>query len=153
MPAFTGLGAPYWVSDATGMITGITRGTTKGHITRAVLEAMAYSACDLIEVMSEEGGIKLEELRVDGGASQNDFLMQFQADVSGCVVDRPVERESTALGAAYLCLIGLGIKTIDEIENIRQCDKKFNPTRNRAAVKKYYSEWKKAVERCIYDKK
>ena len=153
VPAFTGLGAPYWVSDATGMIMGITRGTTKGHITRAVLEAMAYSACDLIEVMSEEGGIKLAELRVDGGASQNDFLMQFQADVSGCVVDRPVERESTALGAAYLCLIGLGIKTIDEIESIRRCDKKFYPAQDRAAVQEYYSNWKKAVERCIYDKK
>lgn len=153
VPAFTGLGAPYWVSDATGLITGITRGTTKGHITRAALEAMAYSARDLIDVMSEEGGVKLNELRVDGGASQNDFLMQFQADVSGCVVDRPIERESTALGAAYLCMIGLGIKTIDDIESIRQCEKKFIPTEDRRNVENYYREWKKAVERCIYDKK
>ncbi len=153
VPAFTGLGAPYWVSSATGLITGITRGTTKGHITRAVLEAMAYSARDLCDVMSGDGGVKLTELRVDGGASQNDFLMQFQADVSGYVVDRPIERESTALGAVYLCMIALKIATIEDIENMRLTERKFEPTDNRQIYEEYYSEWKKAVERCIYDKK
>jgi len=156
VPAFTGLGAPHWVSEATGLITGITRGTTKGHITRAVLEAMAYSAHELCEVMSREGGVTLSELRVDGGASQNDFLMQFQADVSGYVVDRPTERESTALGAVYLCLIGLGIKTIEDVERIRLTEKKFVPANDeneRKLYEKYYADWKNAVERCIYDKK
>lgn len=153
VPAFTGLGAPYWVSGATGLITGITRGTTKAHITRAVLESMAYSAYDLCRVMSKEGEVDLTELRVDGGASKNDFLMQFQADVSGCAVDRPTESESTALGAVYLCLIALGIKTLEEVEKIRITEKKFVPTTDRAIYEEYYSKWKKAVGRCIYDEK
>lgn len=153
VPAFTGLGAPYWVSDATGMITGITRGTTKGHITRAVLEAMAYSARDLCELMKEEGGVSLTEIRVDGGASGNDFLMQFQADVLRCAVNRPVEKESTALGAVYLCLIGLGIKTADDIEQMRETEKKFIPSGEAVDYDELYARWKKAIERCIYDKK
>lgn len=153
VPAFTGLGAPYWVSDATGMITGITRGTTKGHITRAVLEAMAYSARDLSEVMTKEGGISLSDVRVDGGASENDFLMQFQADVLGCEVNRPVERESTALGAVYLCLIGLDIKTVSDVESMRITDKKFIPSGDKAAYDESYARWRKAIERCIYDEK
>lgn len=153
VPAFTGLGAPYWVSEATGMITGITRGTTKGHITRAVLEAMAYSARDLSEVMTREGGISFSDVRVDGGASENDFLMQFQADVLGCEVNRPTERESTALGAVYLCLIGLGIKTASDVESMRITDKKFIPSDDKAAYDQLYAQWRKAIERCIYDKK
>lgn len=114
---------------------------------------MAYSAYDLCRVMSKEGEVDLTELRVDGGASKNDFLMQFQADVSGCAVDRPTESESTALGAVYLCLIALGIKPLEEIEKIRITEKKFVPTTDRAIYEEYYSQWKKAVGRCIYDEK
>ena len=149
VPAFTGLGSPYWNSEATGLITGIRRDTNKSHITRAVLEAMAYSARDLLEIMQSEGQIKLESLRVDGGASPNDFLMQFQADVTGCVVDRPIERESTALGAVYLCQIALGIKTIEEIAKLRVSDKVFNPSNEREKFERLYDGWKKAVERCL----
>lgn len=149
VPAFTGLGSPYWRSDVSGLITGITRGTNKGHITRAVLEAMAYSARDLVEIMQSEGNITLNQLRVDGGASQNDFLMQFQADVSGCRVDRPIERESTALGAAYLCQIALGIKSMQEIENSRKSEKIFTPSTDRAKYDELYDGWKNAIRRCL----
>lgn len=153
VPAFTGLGAPYWVSDATGIISGITRSTGKGHITRAVLESMAYSARDIIEVCEEDSNTVFNEIRVDGGASQNNFLMQFQANVLGCTVDRPVERESTALGAAYLCLIAIGEKTLSQVKSLRVSEKCFYPESDTTVYEKYYGEWKKAVERCIYDKK
>lgn len=149
VPAFTGLGSPYWNSEATGLITGITRGTNKAHITRAVLEAMAYSARDLVEIMQEEGNIKLESLRVDGGASQNDFLMQFQADVAGCSVDRPIDRESTALGAIYLCQIALGIKTIEEIATSRRSERIFESSPDREKYDQLYEGWKKAIRRCL----
>ena len=149
VPAFTGLGSPYWNSEATGLITGIRRDTSKAHITRAVLESMAYSARDLLEIIEKEGQIKLESLRVDGGASQNNFLMQFQADVSNCVVDRPIERESTALGAVYLCQIALGIRSIDEISKLRTSDKIFNPSTDREKYQNLYDGWKKAIERCL----
>ncbi len=149
VPAFTGLGSPYWRSDVSGLITGITRGVTKAHITRAVLESMAYSARDLIEIMQTEGDIKLDKLRVDGGASQNDFLMQFQADVVNTPVDRPVESESTALGAAYLCEIALGIKSVQEIASGRQTQKLFTPDSDREKYEKLYDGWKNAVKRCL----
>lgn len=153
VPAFTGLGAPYWVSDAKGIITGLTRATTKAHITRAALESMAYSAKDIVDVMKREGDIDLSEIRVDGGASKNDFLMQFQSDVLRVAVDRPTERESTALGAAYLCQIALGMKTIEDIEKIRITEKRFTPSGDQAKYNKYYGEWERAVRRCIYDKR
>ena len=149
VPAFTGLGSPYWRSDVSGIITGITRGTTKAHITRAVLEAMAYSARDLVEVMEKEGNIKLESLRVDGGASQNNFLMQFQADVSNILVDRPIERESTALGAAYLCQIALNIRSIEDIAKARKSERIFIPSSDREEFEKLYDGWKTAVKRCL----
>ena len=153
VPAFTGLGAPYWISDARGMITGLTRGTTKAHITRAALESMAYSAKDIVDVMINEGGLTLTELRVDGGASRNDFLMQFQSDVLNIAVDRPCEKESTALGAAYLCQIALGMKKIEDIEKIRVSEKRFTPEGDSEKYRRYYTEWQKAVRRCIYDKR
>ena len=149
VPAFTGLGSPYWRSDASGLITGITRGTNKGHITRAVLESMAYSARDLIDIMEREGGVKLDKLRVDGGASQNNFLMQFQSDVINVPVDRPVERESTALGAVYLCEIALGINSLEEISNSRVSERVFAPDKNREKYEKMYDGWKNAVKRCL----
>jgi glycerol kinase len=149
VPAFTGLGSPYWRSDVSGLITGITRGTTKAHITRAVLEAMAYSARDLIEVMKLEGDLELSKLCVDGGASQNDFLMQFQSDITNKIVDRPVESESTALGAAYLCEIALGIRSVNEVASARKTQRLFTPDENREKYEKLYEGWQKAVKRCL----
>ena len=146
VPAFTGLGAPVWDSDARGVICGLTRGATKAHITRAGLEAMAYATKDLTLVMEEESGEKMRELRSDGGASANDFLMDFQANVLDIPVNRPTEKESTALGAVYLCGLGLGLFKIDEISNYRQTERLFKPNGDEK-YKKYYGEWQKAVKR------
>ena len=152
VPAFTGLGAPYWNSDARGIITGLTRGTKIAHITRAVLEAMAYSAKDLTDVMKAESGIEPEELRCDGGASANGFLMQFQANLSGIPVNRPAEKESTALGAVYLCGIGTGVMRLKDIADYRRTEKMFMPATDEND--KYlinYKEWKNAVRKCVLE--
>ncbi len=149
VPAFTGLGAPYWNPDARGIIAGLSRSTTKAHITRATLEAMAYSARDLVSVMEKESGSKLSELKCDGGASANDFLMQFQANVVGVCVNRPKEKESTALGAAFLCAIGLGLIRPEDILALRVCEKIFEPENDREKYDKLYKGWQKAVERCL----
>lgn len=148
VPAFTGLGAPVWNSDARGVICGLTRGATKAHITRAGLESMAYATKDLTVVMEEESGEKMKELRCDGGASANDFLMSFQASVLQIPVNRPIEKESTALGAVYLCGLGLGVFKLDEISNYRQTEKLFEPSSD-DKYKKYYSEWQKAIKRSV----
>src|SRR5699024_10457212 len=102
VPAFVGLGTPYWDSDARGAIFGLTRGTSKAHFVRATLESLAYQTKDVLDVMEEEAALSLKELRVDGGAVKNNFLMQFQSDLLGVPVSRPVVQETTALGAAYL---------------------------------------------------
>ena len=152
VPAFTGLGAPYWNSDARGIITGLTRGTKIAHITRAVLEAMAYSAKDLTDVMKAESGIEPEELCCDGGASANGFLMQFQANLSGIPVNRPAEKESTALGAVYLCGIGTGVMRLEDIADYRRTEKMFMPATDEND--KYlinYKEWKNAVRKCVLE--
>ncbi|MBP5373147.1 MAG: glycerol kinase GlpK [Clostridia bacterium] len=148
VPAFTGLGAPYWNSEARGIITGITRSTTRAHITRAVLEAMAYSTKDLSIVMQEESGVKLSEVRCDGGASANDFLMQYQANVLDSEVNRPVEKESTALGAAFLCCVGLGLISVDDIATLRRTERVFSPE-NDKDYDKFYESWLKAVKKTI----
>ena len=109
VPAFVGLGAPHWNADARGLITGLTLGTTRAHIVRATLEAIAYQTRELIDAMQADSGARLAELRVDGGAAQNDFLMQFQSDILGCRIVRPVDTETTALGAAYLAGLATGI--------------------------------------------
>ncbi len=149
VPAFTGLGAPYWNSEARGLICGLTRATTKKHITRATLEAMAYSTRDLAEVMQRESGVELSEIRCDGGASANDFLMEFQANVLGKEVNRPVEKESTALGACYLCGIGLGIIKEEDLSGFRKTERKFVPEKDGEKYERYYSQWKKAVNMCL----
>lgn len=118
VPAFCGLGAPYWESDARGMLTGLTRGTSRDHIIRAALEAMAYQTRDVLQVMAAETGRQIEELAVDGGASANDFLMQFQADIAACRVLRPADTEATALGAAYLAGLAAGVWS--EAADLRQ---------------------------------
>ncbi len=108
VPAFTGLGAPHWKQDARGMIYGITRGTTRAHITRAALEAIAYQSYDVIKAMQQDAGFAVENLRVDGGAAANNFLMQMQADVLQTNVQRPVVLESTSLGVAYFAGLAVG---------------------------------------------
>lgn len=128
VPAFAGLGAPYWEADARGAIFGITRGTTKNHITRATLESLAYQNQDLISAMSADLGISIEELKVDGGASENDFLMQFQADISRMSIIRHKQTESTSLGAAYLAGLATGYyESMEEIIKNSEIDKIFSP--------------------------
>lgn len=148
VPAFTGLGAPYWDMYARGTIVGMTRGTRREHIIRATLEAIAYQSRDVLEAMERDSGFELKELRVDGGASVSDFLMQFQADILGVKVNRPTVTETTALGAA--CLAGLGAGLWKDREEIRsRCDiqKSFVPQLSEITKEEKYIKWKKAVER------
>ncbi len=148
VPAFTGLGAPYWDMYARGAILGLTRGTTRNHIIRATLEAIAYQTRDVLELMRTECGIDLSELRVDGGACANDFLMQFQADILGAPVERPEVIETTALGAAYLAGLAVGFwKNQETIAEKRKVDRRFQPAMEEEQRQKLYAKWKKAVER------
>lgn len=149
VPAFTGLGAPYWRGDARGLLCGITRGTGKAHIVRAVLESIAYSARDLSDCMQRDSGISLNEIRCDGGASANNFLMQFQSDVLGVSIDRPTERESTALGAVLLCAIALGIATEETVPSFRASERVFAPSENREEFAALYAEYQGAVKRVL----
>jgi glycerol kinase len=148
VPAFTGLGAPYWDMYARGAILGLTRGTTRNHIIRATLESIAYQTRDVLELMRTECGIRLSELRVDGGACANDFLMQFQADILGVPVERPQIVETTALGAAYLAGLAVGFwKDQETIAERRKVDRRFQPAMEDDKREKLYTRWKKAVER------
>lgn len=148
VPAFTGLGAPYWNGNARGQITGLTRGSSKGHITRAALEAMAYSTRDLMNAAETDGNIKLNAIKIDGGASANDFLAKFTASVCEKTVIRPAEKESTALGAAYLCGLGLGLFSVEDLIGLPKEEITFLPEKDEK-YKKYYAEWRKNVERCL----
>lgn len=150
VPAFTGLGAPHWDGAARGLLCGISRGTERAHIVRAVLESIAFSARELCDCMQLDSGIRLKELKCDGGASANNFLMQFQADVLGIPVNRPVERESTALGAALLCAISLGIISEEEIAEQRIAERIFIPIKDRSKVEKGYQDHLMAVKRAIF---
>lgn len=146
VPAFTGLGAPYWDADARGTITGITRGTTSAHIVRACLESIAYQVNDIIESMRKDSGIKISRLAVDGGASANNFLMQFQADVSGCEISRPETVETTAYGAAYLAgLESRFWKDIDEIRSLKRGGTNFTPQMTAEQRAKLSEGWRAAV--------
>lgn len=148
VPAFVGLGAPHWDMYARGTIVGITRGTNKYHLTRAALEAIAYQTRDVVNSMLADAKMELKGLRVDGGAVKNNFLMQFQADVLQSTVDRPQVNETTALGAAYLAGLGVGMyKDTKDIECSWQLDKTFEPQMAQEAAEKLYREWEKAVER------
>ncbi len=148
VPAFTGLGAPYWDMYARGAILGITRGTTRNHIIRATLESIAYQTRDVLELMRRECGIDLCELRVDGGACVNNFLMQFQSDILGVPVERPSIVETTALGAAYLAGLAVGFwKSREEIADKRKVDQRFEPAMDDETRSRLYAKWKKAVER------
>ena len=148
VPAFTGLGAPYWDMYARGTIVGLTRSINKKHVCRAVLESITYQMTDLLEAMMSDSDILLKDLRVDGGASISDIMMQIQADMTGCNVNRPKNREATALGAAYLAGLATGVwKDTHEIEANRQVDKIFVPSMPADLRNQRYSDWKRAVER------
>lgn len=148
VPAFTGLGAPYWDMYARGCIVGLTRGVNKAHIARAVLEAITLQMKDLLVAMAEDSGIELAELRVDGGASVSDIMMQIQSDMIGTYVNRPKTVETTALGAAYLAGLTVGVwDNLDEIEENREIDKVFVPKMDKEKRDKFYAGWLKAVER------
>lgn len=150
VPAFQGLGAPYWDPYARGIIVGITRATTKYHIIRATLESMAYQTADVIELMEGSTGIKIEGLAVDGGASANDLLLSFQSDILGTSVQRPECIETTALGAAYLAGLATGMyKSTDDIKNNRRIAKTFEPTKDSSWREEKMSVWKKAVSRSL----
>jgi glycerol kinase len=148
VPAFTGVGSPHWDPYARGMIHGLTRGATAGHIARAALESIAYQAGDVLHAMESDSGIRLAELRVDGGAARNDMLMQFQADLLGVPVVRPRITETTALGAAYLAGLAVGYwQDAQEIAAQWQADRGFEPRMDRAHAEALMGGWRKALER------
>ncbi|MCH2197756.1 MAG: glycerol kinase GlpK [Flavobacteriales bacterium] len=149
VPAFVGLGAPYWDMYARGAVFGLTRDTGKNEIVRATLESMAFQTRDVLDAMSEDAGLKITKLRVDGGASANDLLMQFQADIITTEVDRPANVESTALGAAYMAGIGCGLWQQSEIKKLRRSNRVFKPLMEQKRVDRIYKGWKKAVERSM----
>jgi glycerol kinase len=151
VPAFVGLGAPYWDMYARGAILGLTRGTTRDHIIRATLESIAYQTRDVLEVMRKDSGIALKELRVDGGACANDFLMQFQSDILGVPVERPEIIETTTLGAAYLAGLAVGFwKDKFSISKQREVNRKFRPDMAKEKREELYARWKKAVQRSMH---
>ena len=146
--AFTGLGAPRWDMYARGAIVGLTRGSTKAHIARAALEGIAYQVKDLLDAMESDAGEKLSVLRVDGGASVNNFLMQFQSDLLRKPIDRPQMVETTAFGAAFLAGLATGVwSSVDEISELRQSDRIFEPVMDENNAKKLHDTWLRAVER------
>ncbi len=148
VPAFSGLGAPHWDPHAKGIITGITRGVKSGHIARASLEAIAYQSHDLINAMENDSGIQLQRIQVDGGACSNNFLMQFQADISGAPVVRPKITETTALGAAYFAGLSTGFWAgQNQISEQWESEKVFKPSLGRNEVKVLYEGWLEAVEK------
>ena len=150
VPALTGLGAPYWDQYAKGSITGITRGTTAAHIARAALEGIAFQTMDIVEAMQKDAGVRLSGLKVDGGASRNNLMMQFQADILDTNVIRPKMTETTALGAAYLAGLAVGFwKNVDEICNQWQSDRVFAPSAPREYTDSVKAGWASAVSRTL----
>lgn len=148
VPAFTGLGSPHWDPYARGTIVGLTRGTGRGHIARAALESIAFQSADLLEAMNRDAGIALRELRVDGGASANDLLMQFQADLLGVPVVRPAVTETTALGVAYLAGLAVGYwRSQDEVAANWHAERRFEPALGTDRASERRAEWSRAVER------
>jgi glycerol kinase len=147
VPAFVGLGTPYWDSDVRGAVFGLTRGTTKEHFVRATLESLAYQTKDVLSVMETDSGIEVKTLRVDGGAVKNNFLMQFQSDILNVPVERPVVNETTALGAAYLAGLATGFwSNQEEISNQWAIDSGFQPNLAEEIREELYKGWQKAVK-------
>jgi glycerol kinase len=149
VPAFVGLGTPYWEEDARGSFFGLTRGVTKNHIVRSALEAIAYQTKDVVMLMEKEAGIKLCDLKVDGGASKNDFLLEFQSDVLNCNIYRPLINETTALGACYLAGIGIGLWNKETIIKKWEVDKKFSPKMTEKVRNELYYNWQRALRACV----
>eukprot|EP01133_Synstelium_polycarpum_P004673 gene4673-5459_t len=146
VPAFAGLGAPYWQPDVRGTFVGLSRGTNKGHIARAAIEAIAYQTMDVLNAMQADAGMEIKELRVDGGATANDLLMQFQSDLLNCKVIRPTVVETTALGAAYLAGLATGYwKNVEEIQQLWKAEKEFIPAGDQAVIKNGIKNWKRAI--------
>jgi glycerol kinase len=150
VPAFVGLGAPHWSSSARGLICGLTRASGKAHIVRAALESIAFQSRELIDAMEADSGKPILELRVDGGAAVNDFLMQFQADILGKPVVRPRDVETTALGAAYLAGIAAGVWSgTDEVESFWQIERRFEPRMKEVERERLMDQWRNAVARAV----
>jgi glycerol kinase len=148
VPAFTGLGAPYWDQDARGTISGLTRGTSRAHLVRAALEGIAHQVADVVEAMEADGDTRLTQMNVDGGATANDFLMQFQADLLGCPVVRSAQRETTALGAAYLAGLAVGFWSSPEaVAGARAPGRRFEPAMDEEHRETQRAAWRAAVER------
>jgi glycerol kinase len=148
VPAFAGLGAPHWDAYARGVIVGLTRGTTAAHLARAALESIAYQVGDILDAIHRDAGIPLQELRVDGGASVNDTLMQFQADLLGVPVVRPEVTETTALGAAYLAGLAVGFwPSVEAIAGQWRVAKRFDPVMPRAEAAALAGRWREALDR------
>ena len=148
VPAFAGLGAPHWRPDARGSITGLTRGSTRAHLARATLEGIALQNVDILRAMERDAGHPLTVLKVDGGASANDLLMQFQSDVLGVEISRPELVETTALGAAFLAGLGTGVwKDQAEVTTTWREQKRFRPTADRARIAEHLARWDAAVEK------
>ena len=148
VPAFSGLFAPYWRSDARGVIAGLTRFVNKGHLARAILEASAYQTRDIVDAMNRDSGVELSKLKVDGGMVGNELLMQFQADILNVPVIRPEVSETTALGAAYAAGLAVGFWSgLDELRRNWAVDKTWQPAMDANVREEYYRQWKKAVDR------
>lgn len=151
VPAFVGLGAPHWDPEARGMIYGITAATGRAELVRAALEAIAYQTRELVQAMEDDSGEELRELRVDGGGSANDFLMQFQADILGKRIVRPSDLETTAVGAAYLAGLATGyFQSLDQVGKFWRAEKVFEPRMSGDRREELYAGWKKAIARCRY---
>ena len=150
VPAFTGLGAPNWDMYARGILVGITRGTRREHIIRAAQESIAYQVADLVQAMEHDTGLNLLSLKADGGASRDHFLMQFQADILGCKVRRPAIRETTALGAAYLAGLAVGVwNDLEDIKKLWECDIIYEPKMEAAQRDDLMLHWHEAVRRSL----
>ena len=148
VPAFVGLGAPHWDMYARGTLIGLTRGSGRAQVVRAAVESIAYQVTDVLEAMVADSGLRLTEIRVDGGAATNNFLAQFQADVAGVEVSRPKMLETTALGAAYLAGLGVGFwKSAEEIEALREVGRRFSPCMVTARREALRRGWSRALER------
>jgi glycerol kinase len=150
VPAFVGLGAPHWDQYARGLLVGITRGTGIAHICRAVLESIGYQVKDVIDLMSADSGYAVGQLRVDGGASRNGFLMQFQSDITGIEVVRPKVIETTSLGAAYLAGLGVGVwEGVSDLRSMWMAERTFRPSMSGEEAQKLTARWNEAVKRSL----
>jgi len=148
VPAFSGLYAPYWKSDARGVIAGLTRFANRGHIARAALEATAFQTREVTDAMAQDSGIALDALRTDGGMVENDLLMQFQADILNCRVVRPAVKETTALGASYAAGLATGFYAdLEDLKSQWSIDRSWSPAMEAAERDSLYAKWKKAVTR------